>query len=498
MRDNVLIGVLIGVLSFSLLLISCASDLPSEPGAPGTVSGGGLAGKAISYDLYAEPDLFTISTSLIHLRGNSYKKDFTATVSNEVIYKKGYITNSAGEWEEILFEGLQIGNTNWLRTQAVVLHTIDSLSTSSGENYIVAYSCKKSQGGWDCHSGKWMIHEFVVEIGPECTVDSDCEAGLICLQESCTTLPNDPEALNAASACVEGSSCDDGIFCNGADTCDALGECIHAGNPCSGTCDEDVDTCVETPSGSDFATITECQGSSWEGWVDGQTYMVSNLAGSVVDGQLETCLGIGANNVQLFCAGAQINGDFSRTDDLNYVGIAINGHSGVSVNECNIQGFGRGIYALDAVSTNLYGNILSQNGIGLKLERAQESIVEENIVTQNSVNGVAMVESVSNTFSSNTLRDNQGDAGIYVYNSPGNIFNGNVVESNLAYGFYLGGASYDNEFINNRACSNSQRDVECAPNVGKQLGSGNRFGTLTQYLCDGVFLEVDNIYSGCS
>lgn len=39
------------------------------------------------------------------------------------------------------------------------------------------------------------------------------------------------------------TACDDGKFCNGEDTCDA-GECTaHAGNPCTGTCNEGGDYC---------------------------------------------------------------------------------------------------------------------------------------------------------------------------------------------------------------------------------------------------------------
>ena len=66
-------------------------------------------------------------------------------------------------------------------------------------------------------------------------LDDPCNRGVCNLDNTCGTTPRDL-----------GTSCDDGLFCNGTnDTCNADGECIHAGNPCpEGTsCNEGTDSC---------------------------------------------------------------------------------------------------------------------------------------------------------------------------------------------------------------------------------------------------------------
>ena len=55
------------------------------------------------------------------------------------------------------------------------------------------------------------------------------------------------------------TTCDDGKYCNGEDTCDA-GECTaHAGNPCSGTCNEAGDYC-------ECASKTDCPADEVSAW----------------------------------------------------------------------------------------------------------------------------------------------------------------------------------------------------------------------------------------
>ena len=127
-----------------------------------------------------------------------------------------------------------------------------------------------------------------------CTSNTDCDDGLFCNgQELCSFLTNDcfvaagstpecgdgvcDEAGNSCVECNVNADCDDGLFCNGAETCNA-GECggflsfppcggvlVPFGSCLVGTCDEELDMCVDEldPSRCVLTITRKCGFLNW-------------------------------------------------------------------------------------------------------------------------------------------------------------------------------------------------------------------------------------------
>jgi hypothetical protein len=84
---------------------------------------------------------------------------------------------------------------------------------------------------------------------PKC-FNVDCDDGVECTIDTC-----DP-ATGACSNTPDDTYCDDGLFCNGVETCDPLNDCQAGTSPdcddgdvCTDDfCDENLDTCVNTPN----------------------------------------------------------------------------------------------------------------------------------------------------------------------------------------------------------------------------------------------------------
>ena len=85
------------------------------------------------------------------------------------------------------------------------------------------------------------VGEFCIESQDtcvECLVAANCDDGIDCTDDSCVNgiCSNTPNDTNCA---------DDGLFCNGPEVCDAVLDCVSAGDPCEAgeLCDESTDSC---------------------------------------------------------------------------------------------------------------------------------------------------------------------------------------------------------------------------------------------------------------
>ncbi len=75
-----------------------------------------------------------------------------------------------------------------------------------------------------------------LNLATECVDAAQCDDGIACTVNTCAidgTCAFPPDD----AFCI-----DDGIFCNGPEVCDGTLDCVSAGNPCTGTCDE-IDGC---------------------------------------------------------------------------------------------------------------------------------------------------------------------------------------------------------------------------------------------------------------
>ncbi len=172
-------------LSFLILLVfilvGCETDLPPEPGSPGPIGGA-----IVLYESYAPPyDVFNSNATVFSISRDRYviappmdsiSFDIDVSHTGAFIYKLGYYYNNSGsEWEMYEFPQSTFEGTNWILDASSRSVTIGSDALVEGENYIVAYSCKKYNGLWKCGCStvdgpcnQWMLQAFeVFEVPPE-------------------------------------------------------------------------------------------------------------------------------------------------------------------------------------------------------------------------------------------------------------------------------------------------------------------------------------------
>ncbi|MBW2992294.1 hypothetical protein KY345_03700 [Candidatus Woesearchaeota archaeon] len=168
-----------------LFVIGCApSDLPPEPGAPGAPVGEATAameeGYAPPYNIFENNQMIFITPGTISATSGQDKVQvrLAATLDGGFIYNRGYIYTAQG-WQEYTFYTKTVGGSNWIRDSADADLSIPVADLSEGENYVLAYTCKKYDGVWKCgcrsenDCGYWMLQTFTLEkAGLECT-DTD-------------------------------------------------------------------------------------------------------------------------------------------------------------------------------------------------------------------------------------------------------------------------------------------------------------------------------------
>jgi hypothetical protein len=160
--------VLFLVLVFTIMFISgCTQDLPPEPGSPGAI------GKAVEENWWTSPVNFFVESDPLFFEIGTHEADQKVLVEADYIYHKGYYlsrknNHETGEWISFEFSGDKV--QNWIKNSAigyVSLRKEDIFDENFGGN-ILAYSCNRISGGWDCHNSKWMMYEFD-------TVFKECE-----------------------------------------------------------------------------------------------------------------------------------------------------------------------------------------------------------------------------------------------------------------------------------------------------------------------------------
>ncbi len=193
-----------------------------------------------------------------------------------------------------------------------------------------------------------------------------------------------------------------------------------------------------------------------------------------------TCTGsgltVGANNINIDCAGNTLSG--SGTGN----GIYASGRNNVTIANCSVRNFWYGIY-LESSNNNtitnstVYSNIrgiwlvLSTNNIlinntaynqtvnnGIELSSSSNNNTLANNIAYNNSGGISLSSSNSNTLIGNTLYNNSQN-GIYSYSSTNNTVTNNTAYNNTQYGIYLGYSSNNNTITNNTFFKNTQMGV---------------------------------------
>ncbi len=186
MRKSYMLGILLLV----IFIVGCQSgELPPEPGEPGTATQEGVSptGQAYAYyEGYAPPvDVFDDDKQIFFLGDYVFNVDpIQQYLSTEVkvaheggyIYRYYYVYTNSG-WEKRQFREDTVSGSNWIKDVANDYLNIKTNTITPGENYIVAYSCKKQDNQWRCgcsgiygQCNQWMLNTYLyrnVDLPPE-------------------------------------------------------------------------------------------------------------------------------------------------------------------------------------------------------------------------------------------------------------------------------------------------------------------------------------------
>ena len=176
-------------------------SLPPEPRFPGeSQRQTSIAGRAFYAELgqlgYADPgNVFTISNDSL-----SKEETLLLSVNEAFIYKYYYISIN-GKWEKFTFPQQSIGNSSWIAFAAGASVSTEQLPP--GDNYVIAYSCSKTNSGFDCHNNKWQIHAFQIlplpNLNPQCGSDVECPLNFACVNSQCVPKPLPPQCSPSPS-----------------------------------------------------------------------------------------------------------------------------------------------------------------------------------------------------------------------------------------------------------------------------------------------------------
>src|SRR3989338_4951208 len=133
----------------AFILAGCETDLPPEPGAPGPIGQAIVLyeGYGPPYDVFnSNATVFTISKDkfVVVPPRNYIDMDLDVSHTGAFIYKNGYYYNYSGnKWQIYEFPQTTFEGSNWILDAASRSAKIGSDALVDGENYVVAYSCKK-------------------------------------------------------------------------------------------------------------------------------------------------------------------------------------------------------------------------------------------------------------------------------------------------------------------------------------------------------------------
>ena len=162
---------------------------------------------------------------------------------------------------------------------------------------------------------------------------------------------------------------------------------------------------------------------------------------------------INADNIEVICNGTVLNGTGSGN------GIENNGYDNVTVRNCKIENYERGIYWHDGADNGKIENNTanSNNYYGIYLSSSSKNILSDNIATSNNWDGIYLKSSSSNILTDNTATSNNRN-GIFLRSSSNNTLTNNTIQENSYYDIYVYATS----------------DSHCNNNITNNIGSGNR------------------------
>jgi parallel beta-helix repeat protein len=192
----------------------------------------------------------------------------------------------------------------------------------------------------------------------------------------------------------------------------------------------------------------------------------ADLAGSTLLATSDTTLRddhqgsveVEADDVTLDCDGHTISGPGTRAEDeYGFIGILLDGRTGVTVRNCRVSGFDYGILLTARLGSGSDGNRLIDNAVsgnrlsGILVNESEHNVLTGNIAYSNGRSGFTFVGN-SNIVTGNQALDNEYN-GFAVDGGRRNIvFSGNVSKGNGIMGFGVVGTGHT--FLRNTAANN--------------------------------------------
>ena len=110
---------------------------------------------------------------------------------------------------------------------------------------------------------------------------------------------------------------------------------------------------------------------------------------------------------------------------------------------------------IDSNSNEIYGNnITKNNGVGIYLKSSSQNAIHDNIIVNNTSDGICIYPSSSNDNEIlNNIISHNGETGIWVFSSSGNLIKSNIITHNLD-GVFLHNNCIGNTIVENNLSNN--------------------------------------------
>jgi parallel beta-helix repeat protein len=273
-------------------------------------------------------------------------------------------------------------------------------------------------------------------------------------------------------------------ICNesdGDEVCDSLDNCWYVVNPDQ---NDTNNNCPSSPYASDPQCGDACEVTtippvvSCGDTITSDTVLTNDLLNCPVNGIV-----IGANDITLDCRGHTITG----TDV--YTGILAVSRQNITIKNCTVQNFTRGIRFDSTTQSQLVKNTAYDNLEGFSLEASNNTLT--NNTANKNIWGFILSSSPNNTLTSNTAYNNSGLGFSLSSSSSFNTLTNNTA-SNNNIGIDLYSSSNYNTLTNNTANSNSLYGIRLAYNSNYNTLTNN---TANSDNVSGIYLFATSNYN---
>jgi hypothetical protein len=159
----------------ALIVVGC-SDLPAEPGRPGTVTDS-FFGQASGLQFGNTDGRVGIGPSPIEFGPGINNRVISVTANDTVVYNQGYYSIDGSEWVRYNMSGKNVIG-NWIVGPGSGSFELPVTALADGQDVaVVAYTCEWV-GAWNCHGNVWQRANVPVAIDTcdtgQCVYDGTC------------------------------------------------------------------------------------------------------------------------------------------------------------------------------------------------------------------------------------------------------------------------------------------------------------------------------------